>query len=229
MYKLDSFYKAAEDLRYLLSRGYPLNSAIELVGNHYQLSKDKRMILQRGVCSESKARERKNKKRGLSQLRGRPLGIDGHNILITVESALMNKILILSDDGFIKDISAVSKSYRPSHFTTDVLNLIFELLKHHPPVKMDWYLDAPLSKSGELAELIRDFLKRYKFEGTAQAVPVPERYLTKYSGLVATSDSVLIDVCEEVIDLAGEVIKSLPNLTLFILQNGITQYLVDFE
>ena len=51
------------------------------------------MILRRGVCSESKARERKNKKRGLSQLRGRPLGIDGHNVLITVESALMNKIL----------------------------------------------------------------------------------------------------------------------------------------
>jgi len=64
---LNLLYKAAEDLRYLLSRGYPLNSAIELVGNHYQLSKDKRMILRRGVCSESKARERKNKKRGLSQ------------------------------------------------------------------------------------------------------------------------------------------------------------------
>ncbi len=207
---MKSIYKAAEDLRYLLSRGYPLNSAIELVGNHYQLSKDKRMILKRGVCSESKARERKNKKRGLSQLRGRPLGIDGHNVLITVESALMNKILVFSDDGFIRDISAISRGYRPSHFTTNALNIIFESLEHYPPSRMDWYLDAPLSKSGELAELIRYFLKRYKFEGAAQAVPVPERYLTKYSGLVATSDSVLIDVCEEVIDLAGEVIKSLP-------------------
>jgi len=207
---LKSIYKAAEDLRYLLSRGYPLNSAIELVGNHYQLSKDKRMILRRGVCSESKARERKNKKRGLSQLRGRPLGIDGHNVLITVESALMNKILVFSDDGFIRDISAISRGYCPSHFTTNALNIIFESLEHSPPSRMDWYLDAPLSKSGELAELIRYFLKRYKFEGAAQAVPVPERYLTKYSGLVATSDSVLIDVCEEVIDLAGEVIKSLP-------------------
>lgn len=211
IYKLNFFHKVAQDLRYLLSHGYPLNSAIELVGNHYQLSKDKRMLLQRGVCSESEAKTRKNKKRGLFQLRGYPLGIDGHNVLITIESALKNKPLILSDDGFIRDISAVSKSYRPSHFTTDALNLIFELLKHHPPAKVDWYLDAPLSKSGQLAGLIRDLLRKYKFEGTAQAVSVPERRLTKYLGLVATSDSILIDVCSEVIDLAGEVIKSLPH------------------
>lgn len=215
---MNSFYKAAQDLRYLLSRGYSINSAIELVGNHYQLSKDKRMLLQRGVCSELEARTRKNKKSGLFRLTGHPLGIDGHNVLITVESALKNKPLILSDDGFIRDISAVSKGYRPSHFTTEALNLIFELLRQHPPTKVDWYLDAPLSKSGELAELIRDLLKKYKLRGTAQAVSVPERYLIKYSGLVATSDSVLINVCKEVIDLAGEAIKSLPNPTLFILQ-----------
>ncbi|MDL1969559.1 MAG: hypothetical protein LWW94_01060, partial [Candidatus Desulfofervidaceae bacterium] len=60
--------------------------------------------------------------------------------------------------------------------------------------------------SGELAATIRKQLKAFQLKGNAHAVKVPEHFLPAYP-LVATSDSVLIDTCAEVVDLAGEVIK----------------------
>ncbi len=43
--------------------------------------------------------------------------------------------------------------------------------------------------------------------GAAEAVPVPERRLKSFEGLVATSDGELIEACPEPIDLAGLIIR----------------------
>jgi len=198
--------KAVADMRYLLSQGYEKTQVLIWVGNKYQLSKDQRQLLNRSICAPETAKKRQKKKRGLWRLRGAVLGIDGHNVLITVESALKNRILLLADDGFIRDIAGVSASYRPSKTTDKALRIIFALLSLYRPDQIDWYYDAPLSHSGELAATTRHFLKVCGLKGKAEAVPVPERFLVSYP-LVATSDGALIDICSEVIDLAGEVIN----------------------
>ncbi len=198
--------KAVADMRYLLSQGYEKNQVLTWVGNKYQLSKDQRQLLNRSICAPETAKKRQKKKQGLWRLRGSILGIDGHNVLITVESALKNRILLLADDGFIRDIAGVSASYRPSKTTYKALKVILTLLSLYKPTQIDWYYDAPLSRSGELAATTRKFLKACGLKGKAEAVPVPERFLSAYP-LVATSDGALIDICSEVIDLAGEVIN----------------------
>ena len=76
--------QAAADLRYLLSRGYPRKAALGLVGNRYQLDHTARQILHRGVFSPAAARARREKLRLLREVAGRPLGLDGHNVLITL-------------------------------------------------------------------------------------------------------------------------------------------------
>jgi len=198
--------KAIEDLRYFLSKRYEITQALTWVGNRYQLSKKQRQALQRGVCSPAKARSRLQKKQGLWRLREAYLGIDGHNVIITIESALQNKPLLLADDGFIRDISEISSNYRPTAITQKALTLVLRTLSIYQPKQVDWFFDAPLSRSGELAATVRAGLKAYRLKGNAQAVAVPEHFLPAYP-LVATSDSVLIDTCTEAIDLAGEVIK----------------------
>jgi hypothetical protein len=158
------------------------------------------------VYSFKGARSRQRKKQGLWRLRHALLGIDGHNVLITVESALKNKPLLLADDGFIRDIAGVSANYRPSSATKEALNLIFKVLNLYSPLQLEWYFDAPLSYSGELAALVEENLKFYKLKGYAQAVSVPEYFLMGYE-LIATSDSELIDRSSEIVDLAGEALK----------------------
>ena len=204
-------FQVIKDFRFLLERGYAPMQALDLIGKRFQLTTQQKHLLKRGVCSYRKAKNRRRKKQGLWRLRESLLGIDGHNVLITIESALKGKPLVFTDDGFIRDISGVSASYRPTWATKQALNLIFGILILYNPLQVDWYFDAPLSHSGKLANETQRMSESYGIKGQAQAVPVPENFL-KFYGLIATSDSELIDTCMEVIDLAGEVLKfySLP-------------------
>jgi hypothetical protein len=121
-------WKAAQDLRFLLNRGYPRDASLSLVGNRYNLDHDHRHLLRRGVFASSVVEQRKNKKASLEEIRGKAVAIDGYNCLITLESALKAKAILLADDAFIRDISGVSGTYRESPETTQALDLIVDLL-----------------------------------------------------------------------------------------------------
>jgi len=199
-------WKAAEDFRFLLNRGYPRDASLSLVGNRYNFESDHRHILRRGIFPASLAQERKNKKVTLEEIRGKAVAIDGHNCLITLESALKAKVILLADDAFIRDISGVSGTYRESPETTQALGLLIDLLIAAAPAEVLFLLDAPISGSGKLAARIRDLMAEHGLPGDAQAVKVPERVMVGYQGIIATSDTALIDQSEQVFDLAGHLI-----------------------
>ena len=79
--------EAATDFRFLLARGYPRQNALGLVGNRYGLDHTARQLLHRGVFAPELAGARRAKLRRLRDLPGRPLALDGHNVLITLECA----------------------------------------------------------------------------------------------------------------------------------------------
>ncbi|MDQ7838167.1 MAG: DUF434 domain-containing protein [Thermodesulfobacteriota bacterium] len=197
---------AAHDFRYLLNRNYPRRAALTLVGNRYQLSVAERDLLHRGVFARKNS-ERKNKKIPISALYQASLAIDGHNVLITLESALRGLPLILADDGFIRDIARAGRGYVPGAFTMEALNLISDTLRRHRPADIIFLLDSPVSKSGELAATARRFLSEYGLKGRVQAIPVPEKILSGFPGAVATSDSAIIEDAAMVFDLAGHIIR----------------------
>jgi hypothetical protein len=197
---------AGRDLFYLLNKGYPKRSCIELIGNRYNLDSEERHILRRAVYSKEEIKRRKEKLISILKIRGEILGIDGYNVLITTESAIKGKLIILCRDGLIRDISGISKKYRISKSTLKALNLIFDVLVKFKPKEIFFYLDSPISKSGELAYLIREKLKENRLNGKAFAVSVPEKYLLNLP-IVSTSDSAIIDRIESVFDLAGFIIR----------------------
>jgi hypothetical protein len=199
-------WEAAEDLRYLLNRGYPRDASLQLAGNRYNLDHDHRHLLRRGVFPASVAGQRRSKKVSLEEIRGKALAIDGYNCLITLESALKVKAILLADDGFIRDISGVSGGYKAAPETAQALDLIIDLLIHGNPAEVLFLLDAPISGSGELAARIRDLMKQRGLPGDALAVKVPEQLMTGYKGIIASSDTAVIDQSERVFDLAGHLI-----------------------
>lgn len=204
---MTSLLKAASDLRYLLDKNYDRKGAVTFVGNHYQLIKADREILTRGVYPDSVAKARRNKLLKPELLHNRPLAVDGHNIVITIESALLGRTLIASDDGLIRDTAGIHGSYRRQRITGKALELILNFLKAISPEFILFLFDAPLSQSGELALTVTKNLSLYGLQGTARAVPVPEKELYDFQGPVASSDSVIIDRVKEPFDLAGQIIR----------------------
>jgi hypothetical protein len=201
--------KASQDFRYLLSRAYPRKAALELVGNRYQLTSDQRHLLHRGVFSDMDAKSRQKKKISPNQIRGYDLVIDGYNVLITIEAGLSGRPLVLGDDGFIRDISGLSGNFRKTGKTEKALQLILDVLKRVKPHQTLFLFDAPISKSGELAQEVRDRLLRENLPGDAMAVRVPEKIMIGFPGIIATSDTAIIDRSTTVVDLAGHIIMNL--------------------
>lgn len=218
--KSKDFQDAAVDFRYLLNRGYPRKAALEMVGNRYGLNFDERHLLHRATFSDQNSAQRRKKKIASGKIRDTDLAIDGHNVLITIEAGLSGRPLILGDDGFVRDISGLSASFRKSKKTGEALHLIFETLKKLNPRHTLFLFDAPMSQSGELAQDTRERLKKEKLTGDAQAVKVPEKTLIDFPGVVATSDTALIDQSKRVFDLAGFILKKNAKLNSLVLLRG---------
>jgi len=199
--------EAAEDFRYLLNRGYPRKAALELVGNRYGLTSDERHLLHRGIFSDADSKSRRKRKIPIGKVRNRDLAIDGYNILITIETGLSDRPLILGDDGFIRDISGLSGNFKKTEKTEEAFQLILDIVKRVKPLKTLFLFDSPISMSGELAQEVRSLLKKESLLGDAKAVKVPEKILIGYPGVIATSDTAIIDQSKEVVDLAGDIIR----------------------
>ena len=178
-----------------------------MVGNRYQLTSDERHLLHRGVFSDRDAGLRQKKKIPLEKIRGKDLVIDGYNVLITIEAALSGRPLVLGNDGFIRDISGVSGNFRKTEKTETALQLVSNLLKRIKPRQTLFLFDSPISMSGELAQEVRERLKRENLPGDAMAVRVPEKILIGFPGMIATSDTVIIDQSKRVVDLAGDIMR----------------------
>ncbi len=205
---MPELHDAAADFRYLLARGYPRPAALALVGNRYNLGRTARQLLHRGVFAPEAAAARRARLRLLAEAAGLPLGIDGHNVLITLECARRNLPLVAADDGFIRDVGQVSGSFKPSRQTDRVLDLLLDYLAAQAwPAPVAVFYDAPMSRSGELARLTREAAAPRGLKLTAAAVPVPEKELADFPGPIATSDTALIDAHPVVVDLAGEIVR----------------------
>jgi hypothetical protein len=209
---------AAADFRFLLTRGYPRQNALDLVGNRYGLDHTARQLLHRGVFAPVVAAARRAKLRRLRDLPGRPLGLDGHNILITLECAGRGLPLVAADDGFIRDVGQISRAFKVSPATDRVLELMADYLADNQAGPVEVFYDAPLSLSGELARRTRQIFASRGLAVEAAAVPVPERRLAGFTRAIATSDTALIDGHDTVVDLAGEIIRRHPAWRLIDLR-----------
>ena len=205
----ESLHPAGLDFLYLLDRGYPRRASLQLVGNRYDLDSLQRHVLHRGVFAREDSTRRRARLLPRERLTDSRLLVDGHNVLITVESALAERPLIAATDGVIRDVAGVSHRYRISTLTHQAIDGILRLLETYRPQETLFFLDAPIRRSGDLAAALRTALDTRGLAGDAKAVRVPEACFLDQSALVASSDSAVLDRVKEAVDLAGAVISSL--------------------
>jgi hypothetical protein len=114
---------AVADLSWLLSRGYAEPSALSLVGNRCQLVERQRVAVLRSACSDASLAGRRSRELDLQSIRGRPLRIDGFNLVVTLESALGGGVVIVGRDGCYRDMASVHGTYRRVQETRPALEL----------------------------------------------------------------------------------------------------------
>src|SRR5204862_6604990 len=77
---------ATADLSWLLSRGYALPGALQVVGNRYELEARQRQAVTRCACTNEARERRRTAEVTAEALAGATLLIDGYNVLTTVEA-----------------------------------------------------------------------------------------------------------------------------------------------
>lgn len=199
---------AAADFFFLQNHGYPRNSALEWVGNRYQLTRIERDFLSRGVFSQEAALRRRTKRCAGSSWQEKTLMVDGHNVHITLESALEGCLLLLGNDGALRDLAGRSSRFSLTETSAMAMDLLFSLLDELRPCKVVFLFDAPLSRSGQMAEGYRQRLKKLGISGSAKAVPVPEREFNYRECVIASSDRAVLDAAGEWLDLARWVLDA---------------------
>ena len=202
---------AVDEYSWLLTRSYGEPSALKLVGDRYQLTTRQREAVKRAACSDDSRVTRKKKHCKLPLEPNSKLLIDGYNLLITVESALSDSFVFVGRDGCYRDLASLHGTYREVEETVPALQVIGEFLaKHHTGGEVTWYLDAPVSNSGRLAERIRTVAATHGWVWYAQVVPDADRVLSVGNhAVVITSDSMILERCSRWIDVAKGVVDGL--------------------
>ncbi len=215
---LPALRAAARDLCWLLDRGYAARSALELVGNRYNLTRRQRMAVARYACSRTEMEQRRRREVGPEQLRGEELWLDGFNVLTVLESALAGGIVIPGRDGCCRDIAGIHRRYRKMQETAPALRLIGETARQWGVTRCRWWLDRPVSNSGRLRALILDLAAAHGWDMDAELSFCPDRVLAESDHVIATADGVVLERCRRWVNLAGWIIaQHLPRARLLDL------------
>lgn len=197
--------KALEEARYLLDRGYPKDSAVGFVSNHHRLAEKERFILMRVVVRSDLAWARRFKLLDLEDLRGQSISIDGYNVIITTESVLGGYPVYLCDDGLLRDSRGIFRSFKASSLTAIALNWILDLLASAGPARTEVLLDQQMSRSGELAEMVREMMAERQLCGVARTARNVDHLLKAANRIILTSDGNVIDSVDYIMDLPAEI------------------------
>jgi hypothetical protein len=204
--KMGVMRAAAVDLCWLLDRDYAARSAIELVGNRYNLVSRQRMALSRYACSAEDLQRRKQRRLEPADVRGEELWLDGYNILTVLESALAGGVVLPGRDGCCRDIAGIHRRYRKVDETIPALKLVGEELSTLGVGLSRWLLDQPVSNSGRLKTLILETARNSGWNMEVELTFSPDHLLARTNHIIATSDGIVLDRCRQWINLARIII-----------------------
>ena len=202
---LPKLRKAAEEVYYLLCRGYPVTNTTRFVGNHYQLSERQRLALARTISPADSISSRKS--REVSDIRGETIYIDGFNVIIGLEIAFSDSMLFKCMDGTIRDLAGLHGTYRLIPQTDFAIQALLQSLDELQIQKAVIYLDKPVSNSGRLKQRIYEFAESISFELDVQTEN-PVDALLKTKPLIASSDAIILDECSNWFNLVKYIINT---------------------
>lgn len=207
---LPALRSAVADLCWLLSRGYAVRAALALVGDRRSLTARQREAVRRCACSEAQRAERLARSASPNSIRSAGwVWIDAFNVLITVEAAFGDGILLACRDGALRDMASIHGSYRPVEETRPALEALAEVLVDGGVTRCRWLLDAPVSNSGRLASMLREMAAERGLHWNVELIRDPDSLLESPPAgvIVASADSRIMDAAPASWQLARETVE----------------------
>jgi hypothetical protein len=226
------------DFSMLLTKGYADKRALKLVGDRFSLTQRQRLAVMRGSCSDQRWQSRLERCVPIEALAGQPVAVDGYNLLITIEAALSGGLIFKGRDGCFRDLASIHGTYRKVEETVPALKLIGKFLMEIAAPRVEgvppsnrgqdardtnvaevlWLLDSPVSNSGRLKTLIGQLAQENHWPWEIRLTISPDAELSKTDMIVVSTDSVVLDACQEWTNLgAAIIIQRLPSLTVIDL------------
>lgn len=203
--KLPVLRKAAEELSYLLNRGYPMTSAVKYTGDHYKFSERQRNALAMTISPLQGIAERKS--RQVTDISGETIYIDGLDVITALETAFSHSVLFSCMDGTVRDLADLDGEYSLIPQTDTAIKALIRALGDLKAAKAVICLDKSVSHSGrlkkricELAEIIPfelEVLNEYAVDSVLKAKP-----------LIASSDADVLDQCDRWFNLSRYIADS---------------------
>ena len=191
------FIKAVNDYYYLMKMEYPEKGSLKLVGDRYRLSTDIRTILYRGISSPQKVESRKQR---IIINCPDTISIDGYNVLFTLLNYRLGRIVFLSNDGICRDAGSLFGKVPDAKLFNDCVFLLIDYLGNSVESDVRIYLDSPVKSSPEHQDLL---YKTAKSKGLPIKIiltkSADQSLLDDPSGIIASSDSAIIDRTEKMI------------------------------
>ncbi|MBV9790988.1 MAG: DUF434 domain-containing protein [Chloroflexi bacterium] len=210
---------ATAELSWLLNRGYPITASLKLAGDRHRLNERQRMAIARAACSDERRAQRLASRVEELDVREAELIVDGFNLLITIEAALSQGVLLLCRDNCIRDLASVHGSYRSVQETDRALQLIGETLAALAPRSVRWLLDKPISNSGRLAAKIRELAEQHGWPWEVEVIFNPDSAIVAAQQIAVSSDAIVLDGSRHWFDLKSHLIQQhLPNAWLVDLR-----------
>jgi hypothetical protein len=174
----------------------------------------------RAACTDEQLARRTATQLPPADLGGRPVSIDGFNLLITLETALSGGVVLRGRDGALRDLSSIHGTYRAVQETDRAIRLAAAALLPRAPGPVRWLLDRPVSNSGRLAARLRELGPVLGLAWTVEVVFNPDRELADTADVVVTADSAVLDRAGAWLNLGALALEAEPPRWLLDLDPG---------
>lgn len=198
---------AVDDLSWLLGRSYAPDAALKLVGDRYQLRERQRTATRRASCSDAARDVRSRGRLEVVAAEGQTVWVDGFNLLITFATALQGGLLLRGRDGVVRDLAS---SNRLTLIADSMLAPIVSLLGEHRPKDVRWVFDRPVPNSGRIAQEVARFAEERGLDWHVEVVNNPDTHVIQQSGVVVSSDAMILDAGVRWVDMISPLIAALP-------------------
>ncbi len=202
------FRNACRDYSYLIDRNFPERGTLKLVGDRYRLTGDQRTILYRGIASAEKSVLRKA--RLVEDIKNKTLAIDGYNVLFSILNYRLGRLTFISTDGMLRDAGSLHGRLKDEDLFIDCIKILARHLSIMHPLKVDVFIDSPVSHSEKHAHVISDIFQQFGMAVNCTVIRSAD-YGMKHLpfDVLATSDSVIIENTEaRVVDLPRIILEN---------------------
>jgi hypothetical protein len=204
--RLDVLRRAADEVVWLLGRGYSMESAVRVVGDHHQLEARQRLALTRSCCSDAARDARRAKLLESNTMRESAVSIDGFNLIVTLEVALGGGVLLESRDGCLRDLAGLRGSYHVLDETEHAIGLVRDALESLGVRTAEIFLESAVSNAGRLRGMIEQAMTASSVACTVTLVRDADPLLAEREFIVS-ADAAILDRAVSWFNLARWIVE----------------------